>query len=320
MALITTIQDFKKYVTITVTSQNNISMPNMDMADENYLWPVLTKTVYSAMVDVITNHTDIWNRLRELCKRVVAPMALADMLSKKQVSISDVGIHSTNSETLVSAHRWEYLELKNSLYNDAAKAQEKLWEHLFLNGDDYSWENPLPQKTLFTSGEHFSQFFYVPEPYTVFSSLLPIIAEVEDKNIYTAMGKDFVESVRDNTTPTTEEKELLTILRKAVANLAISEACSKMAVKITNRGFTVLMGDSGDQPYKGDQDSSFTLKKALRDTAAGDGIRYITDALTYLNKQASTTIFPTFFSSIYYVNPITPKGADANKYRKGFYM
>jgi hypothetical protein len=319
MALISDIQDFKKYVTVTVTSQATATMPNMDIADEDYLWPVLGETVYEAML-LPANNSATWLRLQELCKRVVAPMALADLLAKKQVAVSDTGIHSTNSENLVAAHRWEFLELRDSLFKDATRALEKLWQQLYDHGIDYGWENPLPRKTLFTSGLQFSQYYFISSPYVIYAALLPIIAETEDQHVYANMGKDFITALRDKTTPDSYETELLRLLHIGIANLSISTACRKLAVKISEKGFTVLMGDSGDQPYKGDQDSSYTLKQALEQRTGNDGKKYISEAIAYLNANASEAIFPDYFSSSYYVNPNAPKADDPNKNRRGVFV
>lgn len=316
--LITTIALLRQYCKgITVTSQQSFTMPDMVLADETYLWPVLGKTLYDAVCGADPLSADL-DRLRELCRRVVAPLAVMNDMAVRQTQISDIGIHSSVSETLVPVSRWAYLELKDNLAGKAADAFEKLWIQLYDKAVTYNWTPPF-EKTLFTSGVQFARAFSIPQPHRVFAALLPIITEVQDQYVYNQIGEAFTKELRDKANPSDDEKFILKQLRKAVANLTILKACSKLATKVTDQGFTVLMGDSGDKPVKGENDSSWTLKQKLEAVTEADGLAFMAEVIETLNKKASATVFVTYYASTYYKKPATDPPADPNAGRKSLF-
>ena len=322
MSLITTIQQFRQYVTgITFTSNQTQSLPNMAVADERYIIPVTGKSIYDSINTSENIEDGNLNRLKELCMRAVAPLALMDMLSRKQVQISDIGLHSAVTDKLAPASRWAYLELKESLLNDGCAALEDLWKFLYDNASQLVWESPA-QKTLFSNGIEFSRYFNLMQPHRLFFLLLPVIAECEDGFIIDNVGNDFYTSIRDTQNPEGKVKQLLVLWKKAIANLTISKACIKLAVKVTDRGFTVLMGDGGDYPSKSMQDSSYQMKQALIASAESDGNIYITKAMKLLNDNPDEAAFADYFNSEYYTAPTEQagEGINTNRHRKQFYL
>jgi len=318
MPLITTAAQLRQYCPgITYTSQSALTLPNMDIADEQYIIPILGQTLYNTIIAVSTN-ADIL-RLKELCMRAVAPLAIMNGLATKQLQISDMGVHSSVSDTTTPATRWAYYELKESLANAGAEALEKVWLQLINNANTYEWTNPLPYKTVFSGGDDFSKFFNVPKPYITFSALAPIISEVQDANIYNNFGESFINALIAKTTPNANELIAIRLIKAAVANLTINSACSKLSARVTEKGFTVLMGDGGDMPFKGQNDSSYTLKQDLKNVTARDGMRYLSELKNYLDTNAGTELFADYYASSYYTAPSTTVKENPNKNRRGVF-
>jgi hypothetical protein len=303
---------------LTVTSTQTASLPDMAAADENYIVPVLGRTIYDLITPEDLSAAPIRGTLRDFCRRVVAPFALRDNLAVKQVQIGDTGIHSVTTETLTPAPRWAFLKLEDDLTSRGMSALEKLWGFLYDNATELAWSSPVA-KTFFTTGLDFSKAYTLQRPHTVFTYLLPIIAEIEDQYIFGKIGEEFAIELRDKSILTDDEKAVLKRLRMAIANLVISTATTKLATKITKEGFTVLSGDSGDQPSKGEGDSSWTMKQDLKTKTETDGLTFLTEAVEYLNKNASATVFKKYFESTFYTKPVTTKPEDPNAYRKTFF-
>ncbi|MFC4230569.1 DUF6712 family protein [Parasediminibacterium paludis] len=315
MPLITTIEQFKSYVKLNYTSTSSATLPNMAIADETFLWPVLGEEFYTTM---LTSTDANYNRLKELCRRAVAPLAMMKDLPNRQVKIGDTGLHMVSTENSMPATRWAYKELETSLANDGAKALEAVWEYLIANAATLAWANPQPYRTLFTSGKDFAYYFHLYQPHRLFAALLPVITEVEEHILYVAIGKDFAIELRDKTNPTDAEKRALMLAKHAVASLAISNACKKLSVNIGVNGFTVLMGDSGDMDFRGRNDSSYTEKQALQLQCDTDGNAWLSQLKAYLNETASNSVFTTYFNSSLYKDPAAAPVADANSSRTGF--
>ena len=60
-------------------------------------------------------------------------MAVFHNLPLVQAIITDMGLKTMSSDTMQSAHRWEYKEVREELQNKAGFAAERLIEYLFEN-------------------------------------------------------------------------------------------------------------------------------------------------------------------------------------------
>lgn len=318
MPLITTIVMLRQYCAgLTVSATQTASLPDMTAADETYIIPVLGRNLYTELTPGDLSANPSLQDLRELCRRVVAPLALRDTLPLKQVQVSDIGIHNVTLETLTPAPRWAFLKLEEMLSDRGAAAIESLWVFLYQNADALGWVSPV-EKTLFAGGSDFAAHYWIKRPHTVYISLLPIIREVEEQ-VYNKLGDTFVKSLRDKQNLSTEEAYVLKLLKRALANLTINVACSKLATQVTGSGFTVLSGDAGDRPEKGEGDSSWTLKQALMAKTESDGTAFLNTAFDYLNTNASRDLFPLFFESPFYTAPPTVAPVDPNSKRNSLF-
>ena len=312
MPSITNLLQFKSYVPVNFTSTQTATMPNMEVADEDILWPVLGEAFYNT---ILASSDAKYDRLKELARRAVAPLALMKSLAIKQVKVSDMGLHSVQTADAMPAPRWAFKELENSLANDGTKALEKLWEYLYVQDNTFGWTNPHPYRTMFAGGKVFSYYYYLHQPNRLFASLLPLIAEVEEHYLFVAIGKDFAIGLRDKVSPTALELQAFNLIRHAVANLTIFVACKKLAINIGPNGFNILFGDGGDTYDKGKSDSSNTEKQALAVQCENDGLRWLGQLKALLNTNASTTVFATYFTSSLYKSPTTPAVTDPNNLR-----
>jgi hypothetical protein len=319
MPLISNITTFKKYLRVVFTSTTDNGLPNMVRADRKYLVPVLGQSVYNVLMGKVTANNHDWDTLLDICRSYVAPMAMLLELPSKQVQITDSGIKKTTSTDLENAFRWEYLELKNALEQQAAEALDELWQHLFESGSTYSWAATNIQGTIIKTATEFKKY-YLPlqHSYRCFTALQPVMVTVQDQIIHDAITKDFFEYLRDVADPSAEEKIALELLKKAAAYLTIMAATEQLSVKISGNGFTVIMHDAADAPFRGDLNAPAENLSLVRAACEKTGQGYLQQLKKYLNETATATVMPIYFNSNKYTAPGTIVES-ANKKRNGVF-
>ena len=319
MPIISTITTFKKYLRVVYTSTTENGLPNMVRADRKYLVPVLGQSVYDALMAKVTAGNNDWATLLDICRSYVAPMAMLLDLPSRQVQITDSGIKKTTSTDLDNAFRWEYLELKNALETQAAEALDELWEHLFVSGSTYSWSATNIHGTIIKTATEFKKY-YLPlqHSYRCFAAMQPVMVSVQDQIVHDAITKEFFIDLRDKATPSDEEKVAIELLKKAVAYLTIMASTEQLSVKISGNGFTVLMQDATDAPYKGETAAPGDNLSLLRSSCEKIGQGYMQQLKRYLNDTATSSIMPLYFNSTKYVAPGTVTDSP-NKNRNGVF-
>jgi hypothetical protein len=319
MPLINSITTFKKYLRVVFTSTTENGLPNMVRADRKYLVPILGQSVYDALMAKVTANSSDWATLLDICRSYVAPMAMLLDLPSKQVQITDSGLKKTTSTDLENAFRWEYMELKNALEVQAAEALDELWQHLFESGSTYSWTATNIHGTIIKTATEFKKY-YLPlqHSYRCFAALQPVMVTVQDQLIHDAITKGFFEYLRDKEAPTDQEKVAIELLKKAAAYLTIMQATEQLSVKISSNGFTVLLNDASDAPYKGDVAAPGENLSLLRSACEKTGQGYVQQLKKYLNETATAEVMPIYFNSSKYKAPGTITKS-SNEKRKGLF-
>jgi len=116
---------------------------------------------------------------------------------------------------------------------------------------------------------------------------------------------DYFTALKGNASPTADESQVISDLKKAIANLTIFHAIEKLTVRITEKGITMFNAHT-DNPDGTKQQASDNLMQMTMRASKRDGDNYLTKAKKYLDNNASAIIFPTYFSSSYYSAPIDP--------------
>lgn len=324
MALITQIAILRKYVKISATSTNTVVLPDFDIPEWKYLVPILGEALYAELTTNIAVGT--YARLLDLSRGIVANMAMFHDLAFLQATITDTGIKTMSSDTMQSAPKWVYKEVREGLLEKASFYAERLVEYLLSPGEDapFSWNNTDIKNSLFKTGKDFSAVHPLYQPYRTFLQLQPVIKEVEDHYIRTSIGGSFYDAFKSAALDTQLKKDLYDLLRFAVANLTIAKAVESLSVKVTAFGFTVKMADDVDDPYNQESTGTDRQLEMKRSAALETGTRYLQQAKALLNAKASAEIFTDYFSSDKYISPavtaaVDPVENDDNAYRNGVF-
>jgi hypothetical protein len=319
MPLITTIETAKEFVKLNYNNSSS-ALADMAGADARFIIPLIGRDLYDTLLDEITNNVDTHHELIELCRAAAAPLAYWLDLPTMQTKITDNGISTFENTSQVGAHRWEYEALKDALQDKGCFALEALLDHLYANAEDYAWTQPTDYNLIFKTGKEFTVYYPLFQPYRSFESMRAVVRRVEDEFIRAAIGDDFFEELRDATDPTDEEAKAIKIIKKAVAPLTMAMAVEMLPIKSTPFGFTVLL-QASEKANQGEGQAADNLLSMMRNNAERSGQSYLLQLKEYLNKNASESVFATYFASEFYTSPATTAAAiDPNSTRKIFGM
>lgn len=308
MPLFKTIQEIAQYVTISSASTAS-PMPKQRLAEEDYIKPVLGDALFSSLQTQVTTgpitDTDLLDKVR---------FALAFLIYYKELPlmhtiITETGLRTVTNDKIQGAYRYQYEQTRQHLENEGLSALERLYEYLMANVATFpTWQSSDAytrlNKNIIKTGKDFSSFYHLFQPHRTFYALQPVMQEVEDLYIKSVMDVTFFNYLKDAATPTAEEKFVIDLLKKAVANLTIHKSITKLAVKVRPEGFTVMLASNERSPASESNSGERQLEQLHLDTYR-DGNAYLNRATAYLNLMASGSVFNDYFVSTYYVNPTT---------------
>lgn len=318
MPIITTIDQVQQFVRVNQIN-TQASLPNFDTAIRRYLIPVISQALYEEIEDG-TGNTDLLQRSRA----VVVPLAYMLDLPTIQTQITDVGLRTASTDNLAAAHRWEYNMVYDQLCDSGAYAQEELLRFLFSNKDDFpAWltsdEYKRSASLIFKTGADFSYYFALHHPHRIYWALRIYIKEVQDLYVSATVGAPFLDSLIKKDAPSEQEAYAIELCKKSVAPLSIYTAIAKMACKVAEEGFTVLMASGNiDSSQQGKEEADDKKLARLSESCERTGNAYLSQLKQYLDDNASETVFADYFTSSFY-KPKTAPAASRNSTRRGVY-
>lgn len=321
MPLITTPHQVKQVLKISNLNTKD-ALPDMEAAEERYIVPALGTDLFEELQEAYNDNTltTVQQKLLLKVQKPLAAFAYHDDLALQHAVITDTGVRKIQSENMPTAYRWEYDGVKDALIQRAYQGMEMLYKFLEDNVAELpSWTTSpgfiLRNKFLVRTAMDFNEQYKIDEPYRTYNALLGVMGDVEELYIKPAIGEAFFTELKEITTPTEDEKQVIADLKKSIAHLCIHHAFEKLSVKVTERGLSIYdryadRGNSENAQPSTDL-MNFTMKAALR-----DGQNYLSKAREYLNAKASNSVFVTYFQSDRYVAP--SEKVDINKDRKLF--
>lgn len=323
MAFVTTIDQFRQCVpTLYATSIKNL--PDTSSAEERMLLPILGQGLFD-MLQAGEGLSETALKLLELCRKVICPWALLEVVDLLQVSFSDNGLIALETDNARKAYKWESNAAKDALIDRAYRAQESLINLLQKESASFpEWEQSDYRKTSFPlirTGAELREQVYVDQPHRSYMILKPLIEEVADLELSTALGEAFLADLLGKTkagTLSADEKDLVKLLRKASARFAMAKAAKVMNVRyMPGAGFVVTQSPK-DTTLEGTKTATAADTASFLREAELSGTAYLNKAIELLNAKASSEIFPIWKNSDKYANPHQPN-LNLNNDRNGFF-
>lgn len=318
MPLINNIETLRKFVKVSYTNETS-ELPNFEKVEQRYLKDLLGPSLYSSMLSLANSNTTNNETLR-LCQMFVAPMTIAQDLPLLNAIIGDKGVHTSNSENIVPISRWAFHQLRDHLTDEAAAALDILIEHLWNNKNSLNWAVPNDRDYLFKNGSDFSSYYRTYQPHRNFEEFLDCLQLVTDENIIPEIGEDFYVELKNYTGDNVQIKKAVINLKKFAAYKTIEQSCNSKPVKITNKGFCVSMSFDRDIANAGDINANDNQIQNLKNNVSRTATNYLLQLKKFLNSNASSQLFTTYFNSIYYTNPNSVDTESINKTSKTFFL
>lgn len=307
MPLFKRIQDVKKYLPISYSNTDS-SLPKMqDAVDQEYLIPVLGAALFATLQAEADGALATPSALLKKVWAAAAPLYYYKELPFLHTQITDIGIKNVTTDKMQGAYRYQYEDILQQCENEGLAALENLYQFLWDNKATYTtWVSSTAytrtNRNLIKTGVEFTGYYNLKHPHRTFYALQPIMQEVEDLYIISSIGQETFDALKDAASPSDAEAYVLKLLKKAVANLTIYKSISKLSVKILPEGLTIMLAATDRQP-QGTASASAAQLEALKQDTWEDGNSYLKKALSYLNANASVSVFTTFFTSDFYKDP-----------------
>lgn len=304
MALITFISEAKAVLRISSLDDDS-SLPDIEAAEEKHIIPIIGKELYDELHEAYVGETltEAQTQLLQRIRKPLAAYAYYDDLALQHAMITDAGVRRTTTDNMPSAYRWEFEGVKEALLEKATAGIETLLSFLDINANSFTkWKQSeqykFRQKQLIKTAMDFSAQYKLHQPNRTFSSLLSLMGDVELMYIYPTIGKAFYMDLIADTTLNDQQKEVLILLKKAMANLTIYHAFEKLTVRMTAYGPTIY--DRYQDRLETDSQPTTDLMAFAMKSALRDGQSYLSKAKDYLNRNATADIFPLYFASDLY--------------------
>jgi hypothetical protein len=304
MALVTTLQQVKDAGLKIMFTNNMNTLADMSAAERRFILPItgadLLRTLQKTPLD------PKYSELVSVAQRAIAHLAYWLDLPTLQVQIADNGLSSFANTNRQAAHRWEYKEVQEMLESKGCEALEELLELLHANSTELGWQAPQAYQSFFITGKDFAGYFNLYEPYRTFELLRPVVKQVEDQFIIATTGEDLYQALLALAAPEGLEKQAITLIKKALAQLTIKTAIEVLPVKISSGGFTVLLSHSNEIPNGTEEQAPTSLMSLTYKSCERSGNTYLSQLKQLLDSKASADVFPAYFNSELYTPTVAP--------------
>lgn len=284
MPLITNLSELKEVLPkLYSTVSNTATLPNMDRSENRYIVPIIGNTLYQALLAAYAGNSLTATQL-QLVKKIrlaAAAYATLDEIGLFVLTLQDSGARKIQQGGTEPVRAWEIQEMKNTLANMATDGMEQLLNYLFANKADFpTWtasENfTRLNQLLIKTGTDLNDQYTLFQPQRCFFIMRNIISDVQLLYIEKTIGKDLLIYLRDKEAPSDEEKNCISLLKKALAYYSVMKAAKNFSVSFSDNGFTIL-GEkttaSGDARYE--QKSDMAMLQLKIEQLEGEGKSFL---------------------------------------------
>ncbi len=284
---------------------------------EKELRNILTDSLYDELLVLYTNDTlnapgnEHAKALLPYVQKPLLLLAIYDFLCEGHATVSDAGIQVANRDR--TAFRWQQVELKNSYIEKAYFSLDELIRYLNKNKADFAdWESSssyaLDKGHFINDVETFQKWVNIRESYRMLVVLRPSIRNIEEsliKNlltttIYEQLKSDILDDDLD-----ADQLKLLEFLEPAVAYRSMADAVETMHIDLTaDGGYVKSLAKTEDNS----QEVKIAKENQLRsyyDKLLSKGEMWLTKLRKYLNENASSEKYSSYFESDHYEDPDT---------------
>ena len=327
MPLITTIEDFRQYVSLNASTedQNFLHLLQADMllVEYDHLRPLLGDAFFEGILETVAAAGDaVQQRLRYLLSLALANLTMVEGIDALQVQISGTGIQIYSDANVKTAFQWQIDALKLMHARKGYGALDKVLDYLDAHGTDFpTWAgSPAAQKArqfFVSSADQFTEHYNISHSRQTYLALLPIIRKLERFALVPVLGEEYFAELKAEQAAGTLRPENAAIvadyLRPALAHLVIGTSIGEMGFALNGAALELNVYRPDTSNAKEADPGLQKLLDMKGDQALSDGSRFLRQLRTHLNTQASATQYATYFASSAYDAPATERGYIVNQ-------
>lgn len=249
-------------------------------------------------------------QLLNYVRPVVANYMMERAIPGLQVQVSGAGTHIQSNEQRKTAFAWQ-IEQACRLYRRAGDvAADALFEMLEANKLSYPTWAGSAQYTEFKSmfvftTEQFNAYQNIGMSRTVFLAVRHHMKYVQEQKVKNILGEDYYDSLLaevNSGSVSADNAKVLAFLRPAIVHGTVAEALTELTVVIDEDGLLVRTSTSTEIPQVKNQVANERLTKLI-DSSRNKHEMYLRDMITFLNANASGSVYADYYNSDKYVAP-----------------
>lgn len=314
MALLEDISEYRAVLPIGKNAGGD-RLPDSDAAEIDYLVPILGDKLYTSLVNAYDDETltAAQDKLLTYCQKVVAPFAWVHNLPLSQIELDTNGLHVLESGHVRSPYKFEYNNAVDELTRRGYAAQEHLILFLKQHIDDYpdwleSSYNDPQGFMLIRSGEDMASVHTLLQPHRCYSLLRGVLLTDVSEFLLNYLGEDYYYDLNAriiSDTLTEDEKKIIGKLRAAATTRAMYHAAQVLNIKFAFGGGFTIAKETKEIAGEARQAAYQQQVNAFQQSMEQYSDKHIGNAIKYMNSNASSTVFPLFYSSDKYQDPAT---------------
>jgi len=314
MSLIKNVADLKQLIKLSTTFKLDSIEAFITAAEVKYIIPILGQAQYDALNDAYNADT-MSDEQTDLLASVQLPLAQFSFLlymPTGNIVITNDGFKQSQSDTLQQATKWSYEKLERSYEELAFSGIESLLAFLETNITDYPLWSASSNYTIFKeffiqTALEFSKYVPINDSRRTFLALKSQMLDVESNEIMGSLGMDYYLELKTKIVDGTldaDDAKLMKFIKPAIAKMTLGKGLMSLTVAIDNTG--VSLYNAGSSPADTAQPREPAAMDRLSVLAAPfltSANNYLGQLRIYLNKNASDSLYPTYYASSAYLDP-----------------
>lgn len=291
--IFTDIATFKKYVTVdNEFDMENINPFEIDVKNE-YMYRWFSEALITQILSFDAEAVGTPQRTGyELFMSAFARFLLLKYIPHGEVRISDMGIIRSENEHVKTAYAQQVKSLMRSTEDTAYLAIDSLVRILNENEGVFTEWPSSPGYTLNTNilvktAQDFTNIQRLYRPYATFMHLLPNISTAQDLYIASGIKSDILDVIVLNNALDAVQKELKSMLDKALVHFTIAHSLQLSLVKLSTEGVR-FVGDDKDTGKSIEESPEPAFISASVRRFEDTGYRYMDKAKKFINDNPGT--------------------------------
>lgn len=278
---------------------------------QNIILPYLGQDFLTELEETENPTDEVLEIINRLCSAIYN-IGIGKSLNFRQVQISDSGVQRIENNNSKTAYRYQKEEAKAYFLEKGFNAIESALAYLEENTAIFTtWAQgegrQLYYNFIIKSAREFNQYYNIKGSRLTYISFAHLMRDVEFLLEENHIGIELVQEIKDqleaDNLSEENEKLISRYLGPYIAYKVVSKAIVDNAVEITPSG--VFMNHVKGLMTSNEERLTATdaIRESKKDALNREADRYLNDMIKYLNKQASATLFASYYNSEFYTNP-----------------